>query len=235
MNTHRPLLLSSALLFAVSALVDCGARPVEHLPAATALFDGKSLAGWKGLVAVDTGKGSGAEHGGPPARAAMSADELTKQQSVADEKMRAHWHPEDGILVFDGGGDSLCTAKDYKDFEFWVDWKIRAGGDSGIYLRGSPQVQIWDNPIGSGGLYNNQKNPSGPLAVADKPIGEWNRFKIVMVGERVTVYLNDVLVVHDTVLENYWDRALPIYKAGQIELQNHGNRLEFRNVFVREL
>ena len=78
--------------------------------------------------------------------------------------MRAHWKAVDGILVFDGKGRSLCTAKDYGDFEMLVDWKIEKKGDSGIYLRGSPQVQIWDadqggegNKIGSGGLYNNQK------------------------------------------------------------------------------
>ena len=92
--------------------------------------------------------------------------------------MRAHWKVVDGVLIFDGKGRSLCTAKDYGDFEMIVDWKIEKGGDSGIYLRGSPQVQIWDTAnrtvgaeVGSGGLYNNQKNPSKPTKVADKPIG----------------------------------------------------------------
>ncbi|MBL8843596.1 MAG: DUF1080 domain-containing protein [Planctomycetes bacterium] len=193
-----------------------------------ALFDGKTLSNWKGLVSPDKG---------PPGRAAMGAAQLAAAQATADEKMRAHWSVQDGTLVFDGGGDSLCTAEEFEDFELWVDWKIAKAGDSGIYLRGSPQVQIWDNPIGSGGLYNNQQpgNPSGPLAVADRPVGEWNRFKILMVGEKVTVFLNDVLVVNATTLENYWQRELPIYPRGQIELQNHGNTLWFRNVFVREL
>ena len=116
--------------------------------------------------------------------------------------MRAHWKVVDGVLVFDGKGRSLCTAKDYGDFEMLVDWKIEKGGDSGIYLRGSPQVQIWDTAnrtvgaeVGSGGLYNNQKNPSKPTKVADKPIGQWNTFRISMIGERVTVILNDELVV----------------------------------------
>ena len=58
--------------------------------------------------------------------------------------MRAHWKVVDGVLVFDGKGRSLCTAKDYANFEMLVDWKITPHGDSGIYLRGSPQVQIWD-------------------------------------------------------------------------------------------
>ena len=190
------------------------------------LFDGRGLEGWKGPVAD------------PPARAKMSPAELAAAQAAADEKMRAHWRVVDGVLVFDGQGESLCTAADYGDFELLVDWKIESGGDSGLYLRGSPQVQIWDagaNPVGSGGLYNNQKGKSIPLEKADHPVGEWNSFRVIMIGERVSVYLNDRLVVDNTVLENYWERDTPIYPAGQIELQAHGNPLYFRNIFIREI
>ena len=130
------------------------------------------------------------------------------------------------------------TAKDYEDFEMYVDWKILAHGDSGIYLRGSPQVQIWDPaqwPVGSGGLYNNQKNPKDPSECADNPIGQWNRFFIRMVGEKVTVVLNGVKVVDNVTLENYWNRASPIFPSGQIELQNHGNTLWFKNIYIREI
>jgi hypothetical protein len=104
-----------------------------------------------------------------------------------------------------------------------------------------PQVQIWDpsvqaaGGIGSGGLYNNKNNPSKPLLLADKPVGEWNRFYIKMVGDRVTVKLNDKIVVDNTPLENYWEPGKPLPEMGPIELQNHGNRLEFRNIYVREL
>lgn len=189
----------------------------------TPLFNGTDLTGWKGLVAD------------PPARATMTAQQLAAAQKTADERMMAHWSVVDGVLRFDGKGDNLCTFRDYGDFELLVDWRIPPKGDSGIYLRGSPQVQIWDNPIGSGGLYNNQKNPSKPLAVADRPVGEWNTFRIRMVGERVTVHLNGVLVVDDVPLENYWERAKPIYPKGAIELQNHGGELWFRNIFVKDL
>jgi len=191
-----------------------------------ALFNGKDLTGWKGLV------------GNPKSRAAMTPDQLAEAQKKADEDMRAHWQVIDGALVFDGKGRSLCTAKDYGDFELYVDWKILPHGDSGIYLRGTPQVQIWDpagNPEGSGGLYNNQKHPRKPLKCADKPIGEWNTFRIKMVGEKVTVWLNGELVVDDVVLENYWERDKPIYPTGQIELQNHGNTLYFKNIYIREI
>lgn len=191
-----------------------------------ALFNGKNLDGWKGLV------------GNPKTRAEMTPEQLAAEQKKADEDMRAHWKVEDGTLVFDGKGQSLCTAKDYGDFELMVDWKILPKGDSGIYLRGSPQVQIWDPVLfnlGSGGLYNNQNNPSKPLLQADNPIGEWNTFRIKMVGDKVTVYLNDKLVVDNVTLENYWERDKPIYKTGQIELQNHGNTLYFKNVYIKEL
>jgi HEAT repeat protein len=190
------------------------------------LFNGRDLDGWKGLVAD------------PPARAKMAPDELKKAQAAADGSMRSHWRAADGVLAFDGGGESLCSVKDYEDFELLVDWKIEKGGDSGIYLRGSPQVQIWDpaaNPEGSGGLYNNQKGARKPLEKADKPVGEWNTFRIIMIGERVTVYLNDKLVVDNMPLENYWEREKPIYPAGQVELQAHGNPLWFRNIYIREV
>jgi HEAT repeat protein len=190
------------------------------------LFNGKDLAGWKGLVAD------------PPKRAAMTASELRKAQAEADADMRTHWRVIDGVLVFDGEGRSLCTVRDYADFEMFVDWEIQPKGDSGIYLRGSPQVQIWDetqSPDGSGGLYNNQKNPSKPLLRADRPAGEWNTFHIRMAGERVSVELNGILVTDNVVMENYWERSEPIYPSGQVELQSHNTPLRFKNIYLREL
>ena len=199
----------------------------------TSLFNGKNLTGWKGLV------------GNPRTRAAMSPDELDAAQQEADKVMRAHWSVVDGTLVFDGKGKSLCTARDYGDIELYVDWKILKGGDSGLYLRGCPQVQIWDTEFqdyfrhgaenGSGSMWNNRNHARFPLVKADNPVGQWNTFFIRMIGERVTIRLNDQLIVDDVVLENYWERGLPLYPRGQIELQNHGNTLYFRNLYVREL
>jgi hypothetical protein len=168
----------------------------------------------------------------------MTPQELQRAQAAANAEMREHWKVEEGLLVFDGAGHSLCTANDYGDFELYVDWKIGPKGDSGIYLRGSPQVQIWDPaewPEGSGGLYNNQTGPNKPLRQADKPVGEWNTFHIIMTGERVTVYLNDVLVVDDMVMENYWEREKAVYPSGQIELQAHSTPLFFKDIYLREL
>ncbi len=192
-------------------------------PGFHALFNGKDLRGWKGLVAD------------PPTRAKMNPATLAAEQTKADREAFKHWMVKDGEIVYDGKNNSLCTVRDYGDFEMLVDWQIQPGGDSGIYLRGSPQVQIWDNPLGSGGLYNNQINLSNPLVVADNPVGAWNRFRILMVGERVTVYLNNQLVTQNVVMENYWERNKPIYPFGQIELQHHGDTLRFKNIFIREL
>jgi archaellum component FlaF (FlaF/FlaG flagellin family) len=126
--------------------------------------------------------------------------------------------------------------------EMFVDWKITEKGDAGIYLRGTPQVQIWDTSrrevgaqVGSGGLYNNQKNISKPLLVADNKIGEWNTFHIIMKGDKVTVYLNGILVTDNVSLENYWDRKLPLFSKEQIELQAHGTYVAYRNIYLREL
>ena len=194
------------------------------------LFNGKDLKGWKGLVAD------------PPHRAKMSAEELAAAQVKSDAEAFKHWTVQDGEIIYDGKNNNLCTARDYGDFEMLVDWKIPLRGDSGIYLRGSPQVQIWDPDNhpgrpgeGSGGLYNNEKNPSSPISRADKPIGEWNRFRILMVSDKVTVYLNNVLVVQNVTLENYWERGKPIYPIGQIELQHHGDTLHFKNIYIREI
>ena len=194
------------------------------------MYNGQDLRGWKGLVA------------NPVKRRLLSADTLALLQVKADEVMRSGWEAKGEELHFTGHGDNLCSVKDYQDFEMYVDWKIEKEGDAGIYLRGSPQVQIWDTAltrvgaqVGSGGLYNNQINPRNPLKVADNPVEEWNTFRIIMKGERVTVYLNGELVVDKAILENYWDRKIPIFLKDAIELQAHGNHIVYRNIYVKEL
>lgn len=197
------------------------------------MFNGKDLTGWKGLVE------------NPIKRAQMSAKELAAKQEIADKKMRENWKAEDGSLVFSGHGDNIATVKHYGDFELILDWKLDKNGkepDAGVYLRGTPQVQMWDisrtdvgAQVGSGGLYNNQKHESKPSKVADNPLGEWNNMKIKMVGEKVWVWLNGELVVDNVTLENYWDRNQSIFPTEQIELQAHGSRVWYRDIFIKEL
>ena len=155
------------------------------------------------------------------------------------EKNAEHWKVVDGVIKYDGKGGSLPTEKEYADFELYVDWKIEKGGDSGIYLRGKPQVQIWDidsRKEGSGGLWNNKRTHVGekPLVPADNPVGEWNTFKIKLVGDKVTVHLNDKLVVDNAPMEPL-KKGDGIIEKGPILLQHHGNPLQFRNVFIKPL
>ena len=194
------------------------------------IFNGVDLTGWQGLVE------------NPVVRARMKPEELARKQAEADKKLALNWSVKDECIIFSGEGDNLCSVKEYGNFELLVDWKISKGGDSGIYLRGSPQVQIWDIQrtdsgveIGSGGLYNNEKNISNPLKVADNPAGEWNSFRILMIGEKVSVWLNGELVVDDVTMENYWDRSIPIFPKGPVELQAHGTDLAFRDIYIREI
>jgi hypothetical protein len=171
----------------------------------------------------------------PPGYMALFNGKDLTGWSPADDAEK-HWTIKNGILNYDGKGKSLKTAKDYGDIDMYVDWKIGPMADSGIYLRGKPQVQIWDKPdVGSGGLYNNKKNPSKPTKIVDKPLGEWNTFHIVMKGDKVTVYLNGEKVVDNVPLENWptYEGTLPA--TGTIELQHHQTPLEFRNIYMKEL
>jgi len=229
----RACLLLAALPLLLGA-VPAAADPNQPPPGFSALFNGRDLASWQGLIEL-------------PKRAKLSPEELKAAQLKADELMRAHWSVKDGVLAYDGKGNSLQTARDYGNFELYVDWKIAPKGDSGIYLRGNPQVQIWAPDasdaardadgkfIGSGGLFNNQNGPSRPLVAADRPAGEWNTFWVRMVGDRVTVKLNGEVVVNDVAFENYWERGKPLPARGPIELQHHYHPLEFRNIFIKEL
>jgi Domain of Unknown Function (DUF1080) len=200
------------------------------------LFNGKDFTGWRGLKTMD-----------PRKFEALNADEKAKALAAGAEDMKKHWRIDDGVIINDGHGAYLSTEKDYGDVELLVDFKIGPKGDSGVYLRGTPQVQIWDftEPSyarmgadkGSGGLWNNGAGATGkdPLVKADKPVGEWNTFRMIQVGARTTIYLNDKLVVDHAILENYWNRALPIVARGPIQLQTHDHEIRWRNIAVREI
>lgn len=203
----------------------------------TPLFNGTNLAGWWGAETED-----------PRGWMAIEPEALAAKKAASLADIRQHWTVEDGILVNDGGGLYLTTDANYADFELVLEYRTVAGADSGIYLRGVPQVQIWDYTEaggkweagadkGSGGLWNNAPGAAGkdPLVLADRPFGEWNHFRIVMVGERVSVWLNDCLVVDHARMENYFDRALPLPRAGPIQLQTHGGEIRWRDVGIREI
>ena len=216
-------------------------RPKVGVPATssgafTTLFNGKDFTGWHGVATMD-----------PRKFEAMSAEDKAKALEKGAADLKKHWRVEKGVIINDGQGAYLTTDKNYGDVELKVDFKIGPKGDSGVYLRGTPQVQIWDwteksyarmgADKGSGGLWNNGEGAPGkdPLVLADKPIGEWNSFRILMVGERTTVYLNDKLVVSFARWENFWDRKLPMAAKGPIQLQTHDHPIEWKNIAVREI
>lgn len=225
-----------------------GATASTPPPGFVPLFNGKDLTGWRGgqtydhrqLLALPVQE-----------RADLIAKWTASLTELKDGK--PHWRVEGGVLVNDGFGGYATTERDYGDFELLLEYKISPLCDSGIYLRGVPQVQIWDpnapdprgngNALGSGGLWNNVAGTPGrdPLLRADNPVGEWNQLRILMVGSRVSVWLNHRLVVDHVVLENYYDRGMPaaerspVPRLGPIQLQTHGGETHWRNIFLREI
>ena len=181
----------------------------------------------------------------PGMLADSSAEERDAKLAEWTAAAGQHWRVEGEELVSDGHGPHLVTARDYGDFELWLDWKLLPNGDSGIYLRGYPQVQLWDpanekewgngSDQGSGALWNNQTHERFPLTLADAPAGDWNEMYVRLVGDVVTVELNGQLVVDQVILENYFHRGRTIRARGPIHLQTHGSETRFRNLFLREL
>lgn len=220
-----------------TATSPAAAQPPEAPEGFRALFNGENLDGWFGLGHFD-----------PREWRAMSDEERAAKKAGTRTDFEQHWHVENGELVNDGFGPYATTEKDFGDLELLLEYKTVALADSGIYLRGNPQIQIWDYTEaggkwelgadkGSGGLWNNSPGAPGkdPLVFADKPFGEWNRMRILQVGDRVTVHLNDKLVVDHAVMENFWDRSQPLWPTGPIQLQTHGGEIRWRNIFIREI
>ena len=228
-------------------------------PGFTALFNGEDLAGWYGWGTRDPRdfRNMSAAERDEYVRTSIEGGLLDPQGVDKGDHLRAHWRVEDGELVNDGQGLYATTDRDFGDFELLVDWKMQPLGDSGVYLRGFPQVQIWDSTDerkfkhgaekGSGGLWNNKGAGRFPTRLMDRPFGEWNTFRIRMIGELVTVNFNGTDVVVDAPLENYFagrrgakkpaDPLVldPVDPRGPIQLQTHGSEIRWKNVFIREI
>lgn len=201
-----------------------------------ALFNGKDLAGWYGL--------------NPHSVVKLQGDARETSLKKMRDDFANHWRVENGEFVNSGTGPYATTQEEFGDIELLIEYKTVPKADSGIYLRGTPQVQIWDKnqPFiaekpdrtphkGSGGLFNNTPKKPGrdPLVLADKPFGEWNAFRIRQIGARTWVWLNAELVVDGAIMENFWDRTQPLPAKGPIMLQTHGGEIRWRNIFVREI
>ncbi len=242
-----PILVLIALLANREALSgEVAAKPPAGF---TSLFNGTDLTGWHGWAIHD-------KAASPDDLAKLTPEEQAKKLESWTADAKKHWSVDKVELVNDGNGAYLATDKDYGDIDLLLEYKTVPKADSGIYLRNTPQVQIWDsnqkfdpkNPdrkphLGSGGLFNNTPGSPGrdPLDLADKPLGEWNSFRIVQIGERTTVWLNGKRIVNHARLENYWGKVAkmnplpPIPAKGKILLQTHGGEIRWRNLFIREI
>lgn len=227
--------MTTALRFGVLAVAVCAAglraddkpaaadKPAELPAGFTNLFDGKSLTGWK-----PTGK--------------------------ADA-----WGTEGGLIVCKGGGGGyLLTEKEYSNFEFRCEYRwAKAGGNSGVALRtpanadpayAGMEIQLIDDE-GWEGVHKFKLAPyqhTGSIydvvpskAAQNKKIGEWNTVKIVCDGRKVVVTQNDVELVNANLDDHKAkaDKNHPGLKRekGHIGFQSYNVRVDFRNVWIKEL
>lgn len=167
--------------------------------------------------------------------ALIAGRDLTGWQDAATAA--EHWKIENGELINDGKGTDLVTAKSYRSFELRLEWKIPLKGDSGVFLPGGQQVQIWAKDSGSGGFVFDHKYTVSPAVVADRPLGEWNAFSIRLVDGKVTVTLNGQVVMQDVPVEKGFAPPMRGPEKGPLRLQKspHNVMTTFRNVFIREL
>ena len=165
--------------------------------------------------------------------ALLNGHDFTGWQDTATE----HWKIENAELVNDGQGADLATAKSYRNFELMLEWKIPLKGDSGVYLPGGQQVQIWAKESGSGGFVFNHKYIVSPAVAADKPLGEWNTYHIKLLDSKVTVTLNGKVVMQDVPVEKGFEPPMLGPVEGPLRLQKspHNVMTTFRNIFIREL
>src|SRR4051812_42121516 len=226
------LALTLIACFSLSSLADEPKPPAGF----RAIFNGQDLTGWYGL--------------NPHLSAKLQGEKKEANLKQQREEFPSHWRVENGELVNDGTGPYAATEQEFGDIELQLEYKTVPKADSGVYLRGTPQVQIWDNTqkfdpakpdrrphLGSGGLFNNTPKTLGrdPLENKDKPFGQWNSLRIRQIGARTWVWLNERLVVDGATMENYWDRTQPLPAKGPIMLQTHGGEIRWRNIFVREI
>ena len=171
------------------------------------------------------------------------------------------WMVEEGELRRVGGGGDIVTTEQFDDFELKVDWKVQAGGNSGIMFRVSeewdrtwktgPEMQVLDDerhrdgrrPITSAGS-NYALHAAAEGAV--RPAETWNEARILVNGGHVEHWLNGVKVVEYELWSDEWDELVAASKwdtlsgygrqrRGHIALQDHGDWVAYRNIKIRPL
>jgi len=235
-----PRFAASFALLAVLSLAADSAFAADPPPGFKPLFNGVDLTGWHGV------KGDF----NPEKYDTTPPEEMAKLKEAWAKDVAENWKVDGGDIYNAGKGVYLTTDGEFTDYELLIDYKTVALADSGIYLKHTPQVQIWDwrkegdkwknrADFGSGSLWNNTAGKPGKdaLVLADKPLGEWNSFRIRQTGARTSVWLNGKLVVNHAIMENYWDktRKSPLRPKGPVQLQTHGGEIRWNKVFIKEL
>ena len=201
---------------------------VESAAGWRSLFDGRSLAGWRGY----------------------------RSQTMPDG-----WVAKDGMLVREGSGGDIITTERFGNFELTLDWKLAAGGNSGVMYRVTeesdrpwhtgPEMQILDDDrhrdgqsrlTSAGAIYALYPAHTGAL----KPVGQWNAARLVVNGNHVEHWLNNVKTAEADIGSADWNQRVANSKfnefpafakapSGHIVIQDHGDWVAFRNIKIREL
>jgi len=170
---------------------------------------------------------------------------LWKNAKEKDGKNR--WKMEDGALTQEtdnGGVNDICTVEEFGSYELELDYKVPSGGNSGVYLRGQIEVQICDStakagktadlgPGDCGGIYG----VAGPLKMPQKPVGEWNHYRILHVGNQITVWHNGVLIQDNLWCDKPTGGTMGGLKIdrGPIMLQGDHSKVWYQNLRLRPL
>jgi hypothetical protein len=243
---------SLALLLSITLVAAGSVAQTTNPPAGfTSLFNGKDFTGWK---VPDGDNGHWKVLGGvidyDAESEAKGGKDLWTEKQFGDFVLEVEWRIKATPYKNPGVPIILPTGEHKRDENGKEITMIVPDSDSGILLRGNPksQVNIWCWPTGSGEVYGYRMDRNMPPEVragvtpkllADKNIGEWNRFRITVKGDRLSVELNG-----KTVIENAQLPGLPA--KGPVGLQHHGSKkdgqwnsppalVQFRNISIKEL
>jgi hypothetical protein len=146
----------------------------------------------------------------PAALAKMPEAERKGTISRWAEEAKKHWRARGGELIADGKGPALATDRDFGDVELSLECKVGPKGQGVIFLRGGPLL------------------PVGPAA-------EWQRLKIVQIGERTTVHLGGKVMLDHSRVEVPWGSKAPLPRTGPIQLRADGGEVHWRNIIARPI
>jgi hypothetical protein len=170
----------------------------------------------------------------------FNGKDLTGWQKAHEPREDPLWTVEDGAMTNQQGSRDIATVADYKDFDVTLEYKTVKGGNSGVFLRGRTEVQVFDSygkekpgDADNGAIYGQ----FAPKVNASKPAGEWNALEVHFVGDTITVKLNGQLVQDKVKLTKVCGGALPggLLDPGPIRLQGDHGKVWYRNLKLRPI